>query len=56
MTLYNQIKMGGVSSYETPLVKTLEFLSEGLLCVSGEFNLGGGGAYGEGDINDNGEY
>ena len=34
MTLYNQIKMGGVSSYETPLVKTLEFLSEGLLCVS----------------------
>ena len=42
MTLYNQIKMGGVSSYETPLVKTLEFLSEGLLCVSfGDANQAG---------------
>ena len=34
MTLYNQIKMGGVSSYETPLVKTLDILSEGVLCGS----------------------
>ena len=42
--------------YATPSASVLDCQNEGLLCVSGEFNLGGGGAYGEGDINENGEY
>ena len=56
MKKHNQKHLEGLS-YEAPSVKTLDILSEGLLCVSdGNFTLGGGGAYGEGDINDNGEY
>lgn len=31
--------MGEVLSYETPSVKTLEVLSEGVLCGSGEFGI-----------------
>ena len=34
MTLNKKITWGGVSSYETPLVKTLDILSEGVLCGS----------------------
>ena len=48
--------MGEVSSYETPSVKTLEVLSEGVLCGSYKWTEGGGGIYEDGDINDNGEY
>ena len=55
MKKHNQKHLEGVS-YETPSVKTLDIMSEGLLCVSGDFTLGGGGSYGEGDINDNDEY
>ena len=35
MTLNKKITWGGVSNYETPLVKTLDILSEGVLCMSG---------------------
>ena len=34
MTLNKKNTWGGESFYETPLVKTLEFLSEGVLCGS----------------------
>lgn len=44
------------SAYVTPSASVIDCLNEGLLCQSGDFTLGGGGAYGEGDINDNGEY
>lgn len=54
MTL-NKKTLGGGYLYDTPLVTTLEFQSEGVLCGSG-FTEGGGGSYGEGDINDNGGY
>lgn len=53
MTLYKKT-IEGSYPYETPLVKPLEILSEGVLC--GSFTTGGGGSYGDGDINDNGEY
>lgn len=56
MTLNKKNTWGGVSFYETPLVKTLEFLSEGVLCGSYTWTQGGGGIYEDGDINDNGEY
>lgn len=35
MTLNKKNAWGGVSFYETPLVTTLEFSSEGVLCASG---------------------
>ena len=34
MTLNKKNTWGGVSSYEAPLVKTLDILSEGVLCGS----------------------
>ena len=34
MTLNKKNAWGGVSYYETPLVKTLDILSEGVLCGS----------------------
>ena len=34
MTLERKTFMGEVSAYETPSVKTLEVLSEGVLCMS----------------------
>ena len=34
MTLDKKISWGGVSHYDSPLVKTLEIASEGLLCMS----------------------
>lgn len=52
----NNKTMQNVSSYETPSVTTLEVLSEGVLCGSGDYYLGGGGVYGDDDMNDNGEY
>lgn len=44
------------STYEAPKVQTLDVLSEGVLCASGDYFLGGGGVYGVDDMNDNGEY
>ena len=42
MTQNKKISWGGVTSYESPLVKTLEIASEGLLCASfGEANQAG---------------
>ena len=38
MTLNNK-KWEGVSPYETPAVKTLEVMSEGVLCGSGKFDI-----------------
>jgi hypothetical protein len=38
MTLNNK-KWEGVSPYETPAVKTLEVMSEGVLCGSGDFGI-----------------
>jgi hypothetical protein len=35
--IFNNKTMQEVSSYETPTVTTLEVLSEGVLCGSGEF-------------------
>ena len=34
MTLDKKISWGGRSHYDSPLVKTLEIASEGLLCMS----------------------
>lgn len=56
MTLNKKNAWGGVSYYETPLVKTLDILSEGVLCSSGDYYLGGGGVYEDDDINNNGGY
>ena len=39
MTLNKKNAWGGVSYYETPLVKTLDILSEGVLCASGAFTI-----------------
>lgn len=55
MTLNKKNTWGGVS-YETPLVTTLDVLSEGVLCGSYKWTEGGAGTYGDGDINDNGTY
>ena len=54
--IFNNKTMQAVSSYETPTVTTLEVLSEGVLCGSYTWTQGGGGVYGEDDMNDNGEY
>ncbi len=35
--IFNNKTMQAVSSYETPTVTTLEVLSEGVLCASGDF-------------------
>lgn len=53
---FNNKTMQEVSSYETPTVTTLEVLSEGVLCGSYTWTQGGGGVYGEDDMNDNGDY
>lgn len=39
MTLNKKTTWGGVSIYETPLVKMLDVLSEGVLCQSGDFTI-----------------
>lgn len=39
MTLKEKMTFEGVSAYETPSVKTLEVLSEGVLCGSGDFGI-----------------
>lgn len=52
MTQNKKISWGGVTSYESPLVKTLEIASEGLLCGSYTWTKGGAGTY-DGFINDN---
>lgn len=54
--IFNNKTMQAVSSYETPTVTTLEVLSEGVLCASGDYFLGGGGIYDDDHTNDNGEY
>ena len=36
---FNNKTMQEVSSYETPTVTTLEVLSEGVLCGSGDFSI-----------------
>jgi hypothetical protein len=53
---FNNKTMQKVSSYETPSVTTLEVLSEGVLCGSYDWTVGGGGSYGDDDTNDNGDY
>ena len=43
--------------YETPTTKTLVVRFQGMLCGSPNgYNQGGGGSYGDGDTNDNGDY
>lgn len=54
--IFNNKTMQAVSSYETPTVTTLEVLSEGVLCGSYTWTQGGGGVYGEDDMNENGGY
>lgn len=39
MNLKEKCILGAVSSYEAPSVKTLEVLSEGVLCGSGDFSI-----------------
>ena len=56
MTQNKKISWGGVTSYESPLVKTLEIASEGLLCGSYTWTEGGAGTYSDEFINDNGSY
>lgn len=56
MTVKNNFMEGVSYTYAAPSVTVLDYQSEGLLCISGEFNLGGGGSYTDDDINDNGSY
>ena len=43
--------------YVTPTTKTLVVRFEGMLMQSpGGYHQGGGGSYGDGDTNDNGDY
>ena len=42
--------------YVAPSVTVLDVQAEGVLCGSYTWTQGGGGVYGEGDMNDNGEY
>lgn len=37
--IFNNKTMQAVSTYETPTVTTLEVLSEGVLCASGDFGI-----------------
>lgn len=37
--IFNNKTMQAVSTYETPTVTTLEVLSEGVLCASGDFSI-----------------
>ena len=36
---FNKNNTRGVQTYETPSVTTLEVLSEGVLCASGDFRI-----------------
>ena len=36
---FNKNNTRGVQTYETPSVTTLEVLSEGVLCASGDFTI-----------------
>jgi hypothetical protein len=36
---FNKNNTRGVQTYETPSVTTLEVLSEGVLCASGDFGI-----------------
>lgn len=36
---FNKTNTRGGQTYETPTIKTLEVLSEGVLCGSGEFSI-----------------
>lgn len=49
---FNKTNTRGGQTYETPSVTTLEVLSEGVLCGSGDFDTPG---YGYDDENDLGE-
>lgn len=42
--------------YVVPKINLHAMEVEGLLCESYSYYYGGGGAYGEDDVNDNGEY
>lgn len=37
---FNKKSCEGVSTYETPSVKSLDIMSEGVLCASGDFSIG----------------
>lgn len=54
-TKLNEKRFDGVA-YVTPSISSLDIKSEGVLCGSYIYHFGGGGTYGVGDINDNGEY
>ena len=54
-TKLNEKRFDGVA-YVTPSIFSLDIKSEGVLCGSHIYHSGGGGTYGNGDINDNGEY
>ena len=43
-----------IRAYASPQVQIFTLRSEGVLC--GSYYLGGGGVYGDDDMNDNGEY
>ena len=55
MNKNNSMKLEGMS-YETPSVNVLNVQAEGVLCGSYTWTQGGGGVYGEDDMNDNGGY
>lgn len=42
--------------YVSPKMRTVEMKTEGVICGSYAYYLGGGGVYDEDDVNDNGEY
>ncbi len=37
---FDKMMFGAVSTYVTPSMKTLEIMSEGVLCASGDFSIG----------------
>ena len=38
--IIEEMVLGAVSTYVTPSMKTLEIMSEGVLCASGDFSIG----------------
>ena len=37
---FDKMMFGVASTYETPQLKTLDIMSEGVLCASGDFSIG----------------
>lgn len=56
MTVKSNKNAAQGACYVAPKAVELDLRSEGVLCGSYIYHFGGGGTYGDWDINDNGEY